>query len=132
MYHVTPNPHELEDAMAKKERSKKSSTNMKSNTQADDEITEDKLLGYFTVAYVLDAAGMLDPAEKAKLDSLVFEGCPTWDASVEECYGISRTLIRNIYAVCTEVKTAAEAIVFILRGLECPDYKERLREVTGT
>lgn len=118
--------------MAKKKPTNKSATRVKLNTQADGDITEDKLLGYFTVAYVLDAAGMLDPAKKAKLDSLVFEGCPTWDASVEECYGISRTLVRNIYAVCTEVKTAAEAIAFILRGLECPDYKQRLQEVIGT
>ena len=117
--------------MAKKKRSKNASTRATSSN-ADDAITENKLLGYFTVAYVLDAAGMLDPGKKAKLDSLVFDGCPTWDKAVEESYGITRTLVRNIYAVCTEVKTPTEAIGFILRGLECPNYRERLKEVTGS
>lgn len=117
--------------MAKKKRAKSASAQTTTDEKTDDAFTEDKLLGYFTVAYVLDAAGMLDSAKKSKLDSLVFEGCPTWDTSVEECYGISRTLVRNIYAVCTEVKTPAEAISFVLRGLECPDYKQRLQEVIG-
>jgi hypothetical protein len=116
--------------MGKKVGSKNASERAMSS-KADDAITEDKLLGYFTVAYVLDAAGMLDSRKKSKLDSLVVEGCPSWDKSVEERYGLSRTLVRNIYAVCSEVKTPAEVIGFILRGLECPDYRKRLQEVTG-
>lgn len=103
----------------------------KSAAKSNDEITPDKLIGYFTAAYVLDVAGLLDPAKKSKLDSLRYPGCPSWKEAVEDSYKINPTFVRSVYAVCSELKSPPDAVIFILRGLGCPEHVERLKEVLG-
>ena len=95
--------------------------------EPDDPITPDKLLGCFTVAYILDAVGLLDAEQKQKLDSLRYPNCPSWDAAVESSYGINRTFVRSVYAHCTEIQSPPMAIGFILRGLGCPEYEAHLQ-----
>lgn len=112
--------------MAKKKATEKKKKPVREN---DDAIAEDKLIGYFTVAYVLDCGNMLNAEKRKRLDSLVFDGCPRWNEAVEEFYGINKTFVRNVYAHCTELKTPIEAVVFILRGLGCPEFETRLSEV---
>jgi hypothetical protein len=117
----------------KKKKSGRAGTSKpKRRSSGDDAITEEKLLGYFTAAYVLDVAGMLDPRKKTRLDSLEYPNCPRWDEAVEKTYGISRTFVRSIYALCTEINSPIAAVTFILRGLGCADFQERLQEVVGT
>lgn len=115
--------------MAKKKSAKKGSPKKSAKLAEDQEITPDKLLGYFTVAYVLDAAGMLDPLKRKRLDSLQFPDCPSWEEAVEQEWGITRTFVRSVLALCTEIKPLPAAMLFILRGLGCPDYQARLHEV---
>ncbi len=115
--------------MAKKKSVKKGSRKKSATHAEDNEITPDKLLGYFTVAYVVDTAGMLDPLKRERLDSLQFPGCPSWEEAVEEEWGITRTFVRNVLTLCTEIKPLPAAVLFILRGLGCPDYQARLQEV---
>jgi DNA-binding XRE family transcriptional regulator len=98
---------------------------------AEDALTEEKLLGCFTAAYVLDAVGLLYPPTKAKLDSLRYPGCLAWDATVEEGYGITRPFVRGVYKLCSEFKDPIDSVQFILRGLGCPGYVDRLRELFG-
>ena len=119
--------------MAKRKAAKKSASSRtrKTKVRDDDRITEEKLLGYFTAAYVLDVAGLLDPAKKAKLDSLVYPGCERWDVAVEGGFGITRTFVRSVYSLCTEINSPLAAVTFILRGLGCPDYEARVAEVVG-
>jgi hypothetical protein len=110
---------------------KKSAKRLQKGMASDDPITEEKLFGFFAAAYVLDVAGMLDPAKKSRLDSLQVPGCPAWDQAVEQMYGISRTFVRSVYALCSELKSPEDSILFIIRGLGCPDYQSRLAEVLG-
>lgn len=118
--------------MAKRKTTKKVKKSTRARKKTDGgAITTDKMLGFLTVSYVLDAAGLLDPRRKAKLDSLSFPGVPSWDESVEGEFGINRTFVRSVYSLCTEVNSSIAAIVFILRGLDCPDYEARLVEVLG-
>lgn len=89
------------------------------------------ILGTFTTAYVLDIAGILDPAAEQWLDTIPLTKGSTWRESVEDFYGINSTFVRTIYAHCTEIRDKAFAIRFILCGLGCPDAQERLREFLG-
>lgn len=92
----------------------------------------EKLLGCLTVAYVFDVAGVLPPNVKEDLDSLASTDDAHWHVTVEEFYGISRPFIRGIYELCCEErKSKADALTFILRGLGCPDYFERTKEIIG-
>lgn len=114
--------------MAKKKPTRKRKTE---SSPRDDDLTEENLLGYFTVAYVLNAVGLLDPAKKKRLDSLKYPDCPSWNQAVEDAYGITLTFVRSVYGLCTEYRSPPESVCFILRGLGCPDYHERLEEVLG-
>jgi hypothetical protein len=114
--------------MAKKKSSRRTPRE-KRKVSDNNDITEEKLLGYFTVAYVLDVAGLLDPRKKESLDSLQYPNCRTWDETVEGSYGINRTFVRSVYALCTEIQPPPLAVSFILRGLGCPDYQARLDEI---
>lgn len=114
--------------MAKKKPIKKPAKKTTKNS-GEDEITPDKLLGYFTVAYVLDTARLLDPQKKKRLDSLRFPGCPSWEKAVEDEWGVTRTFVRSILSLCTEIKPLPAAVLFILRGIGCPDYQERMKEI---
>lgn len=115
--------------MAKKKSIKKQPSKKRAAAAKGDEITPDKLLGYFTVAYVLDTAGILDPQQRERLDSLKYPGCPTWDKAVEDEWGITRTFVRSVLTLCTEIKPLPAAVLFILRGLGCPEYQERMKDV---
>ncbi len=114
--------------MSKKKPARGSKPKSDQNTDA---ITDEKLLGYFTAAYVLDAVGLLEPTKKKRLDSLAFPNCPRWDECVEGTFRISRTFVRSVYGLCTEHRSPPEAVSFILRGLGCPEYQQRLEEVLG-
>ncbi len=85
--------------------------------------------GTFAAAYVLDTVGMLNPATKARLDSLEFPGVARWDQAVEQDFGINRTFVRSVYALCTEIKGPVDGVVFVLQGIGCPDVEERLTEL---
>lgn len=84
------------------------------------------LKGYLSAAYVLDVVGMLPPETKAKLDSLAYPGQASWDQAIEQEYGINRTLVRNVYALCTEIRSPADGLIFILQGIGAPDVAEHL------
>lgn len=106
---------------------RKPKKNVEQQPVPDDE--ERQFLGFMTAAYVLDATGHLHPEQKAKLDSLAYEGVPKWDVGVEQHYGINRTFIRSVYALCTEIKEPIDGVVFILQGIGCPDVEARLRDL---
>ena len=118
-------------SIAKKKKAAQSKMPRQTSRDSDADAITEKLLGYFTAAYVLDAAGMLDKGKLARLNSLAYPNCPRWDQAVEAAYGISRTFVRSVYALCTEINSPAAAVIFILRGLGCPDFQERLNEVVG-
>src|SRR6056297_3987116 len=92
----------------------------------------EKLLACLTVAYVFDIAGVLPRNIKEDLDSLQSADSDHWHATVENFYGISRPFIRGVYDLCCEERgEKADALTFILRGLGCPDYFERVKEIIG-
>lgn len=97
----------------------------------DEAITPAKLLGYLTAAYVLNAAGLLDPRKRERLDSLTFPGVEQWDVVVERSYEINMAFVRQVFTQCRKLKSEMDSVLFILRGLGCPDCNTRLKEVLG-
>lgn len=94
---------------------------------ANEELQQQEWLkGYLSAAYVLDVVGMLHPETKAKLDSLAYPGQASWDHAIEQEYGINRTFVRSVYALCTEIRSPADGVVFILQGIGAPDIVEHL------
>lgn len=53
------------------------------------------------------------------------------DVGIEKIYGINRTFVRSVYALCTELKEPLDAVIFILRGIGSPKIEESLRELAN-
>jgi len=82
----------------------------------------EKMVGAMLSAYVLDAIGRLS-LRRRELVELMSQEDPDWPFVIESAYGINRTLIRSVYALWTEHFSPAEAVLFVLRGLDCPGGK---------
>jgi hypothetical protein len=82
----------------------------------------EKMVGAILSAYVFDAIGHLSP-HRRQLVELMSQEDPDWPFVIESAYGINRTLIRSVYALWTEHFSSAEAVLFLLRGLDCPGGK---------
>ena len=68
-----------------------------------DDATANRANGNITAAYILEA--------------------------VEDTYGINKTFVRSVYALCLELKGPPESALFILQGLGCHDPAERLLDI---
>ena len=96
----------------------------------EDAITEEKLFWFLATAYVLRVVGLLRPDKEDKLNSLSTGWEDNWQDHVRTQLGINDTFIRNLYGLCSEFKTAVQAVSFILRGFGCPSTDARLSEFT--
>ena len=94
-----------------------------------DDATANRANGNITAAYILEAVGLLAPHTKQVLDSLNSPGSSTWEEAVEDTYGINKTFVRSVYALCLELKGPPESALFILQGLGCHDPAERLLDI---
>lgn len=113
--------------MAKKRTTKKSP-----EPDGENAITPDKLLGYFTAAYVLEAVGFLPVWKRERLNSLEFPNCPSWSQAVEDAYKIDRKFVRSVFRLCVARRMGwVRAVRFILLGLGCPDADQRFEEVVN-
>lgn len=83
---------------------------------------EEDLFGFLVVSYVLHRLGVLSPESKARLDAVFKPGKPAWIRHVEKCLQIKSTFVEQAFDLCTETMKPEKAILFILRGVDCPNY----------
>lgn len=83
---------------------------------------EEDLFGFLVVSYVLHRLGLLAPQGKARLDAIDEPGKPTWIEHVEKSLTINSKFVEHAYALCIETMPPEKAILFILRGIDCPNY----------
>jgi hypothetical protein len=87
---------------------------------------EEDLFGFLVVSYVLHRLDVLSPESKARLDAVFKPGKPTWIRHVEKCLQIKSTFVEQAFDLCTETMKPEKAILFILRGVDCPNYRGNL------
>ena len=91
------------------------------------EKVEAEVFWYLAAHYVASVVGLLRPEKEQKLDALS-EG---WKVHVKEELGVDSSFVRSVYALCTEWKTRAQALSFILRGFGCTEADSVVADMLG-
>ncbi len=93
---------------------------------------EEKLFWFLATSYVADVVGLLSGDKAAKLASFeAAAGQQTWQEHVQESWDVDDNFVKKVYALCRKRKDEAPSLLFILRGLGCPEPVERLKELLG-
>ena len=94
---------------------------------------EQQFRWHFAALYVCNAISPLPPDMKLKLSHLAeqYGGDSTWEELVEAEFDLDQPMVREIHAACTSSWDSFTSLVFILRGLGCPEPEECIRSVFG-
>jgi hypothetical protein len=97
-----------------------------------DDSFEENLRWFFAIAYLADCVGLLNQTKKLKLAHLNEQyGFETsWQQKVGEELGMDPAFVKSVYMLCTDRgMTEAQAILFMLQGIGCPEAERRMMEV---